>query len=380
MEVPSRLYHQESAEINIKNPPLEHAAISDNGYLFTVSDAFEGEITVKNLENKNAACTKFIVGRGVIVYVINVTADGKKLIVTGGDYSVTIWTFCDDRQPCTENARVGSTVGYSASGDGISTSGNSKIMAYRNQHHLGEIVIVDLDTQKITQELYVADNDFRIALSGDGKKIAVHPDQIPGTSEVDLYDTSSGELLLSRVFPKEVCAVKQIGLRGDFALLVGEDKIYIWETEKDVMYIIVNLKLPGIYWARNFALNSDRTMISYSTNGDNVTLQDIRGTVFYVTRKLKTYPVLKFSRDDKRLFAYNRRSIETYGAKIMLYWTKKNHSAFKSFDRKTIGYIFTSHKLQQKDKKRKITAPSPLLQIPNEILLLILSFIRIYSD
>lgn len=372
MEISSHLYRQRVIKSIASGPSALHTVISNTGYVFSVSHAPRGEIIVRNIEKEDGTQTHISVGE--LVSAIWITDDGMKLIIQSIDLRFRVWRFSDDKQPCNENAQPSRVFDRS---DGIATSRDSKLLAYHHNKCASNVTIINLDTLEVVQELTGLPHSRKIAISGNNKTLATcvntKTKNLIGC-KFSLYDIATKKLITTRYIPRTIYEITHTSGKSEFTMISKQNEVYIWDTVIDNAYILVKLAVEPTFACPEFALNSDKTMVLYQSNIDTITLQDVRRRLFYRITNARPNPIMKFSKDDSVFFLYNKEKFEIYGTEFTPFWTTKKHITFDTMHRKTIRYIFISHQVM---RKREMVGQTFLLQVPTEVLALILSFIRI---
>lgn len=355
---------------------MSRASISENGYLFFVSDPDSGEITFKNINDEGDSHTK--ISAGEPVSCVRVTSDGKRLIVHGSYDNIKIWTFGNGEQPCKHNAVPSRVIGYSDVEYTKTLSNDGKLLAYHAKNEMGRIKIVDTTTLVVVQEFEELQYYRNVVLSNDNKKIALSwygkdgQDYAPNSrSSVVVYDIATKKHIVSRKFSGYISCMIATRREDEFAMIVGENILHIWNSRSDTFSDFFNLKCAGEYHCENFILNSDNSMVAYASDIYGITLQDKKGNYMRIDDRWRSL-IMRFTGNDTGLLLCDKMRFKLYNTRFAPFWTIFNHKSFRA-DSKVIGYIFIAHQaLGGRDSSRY----SPLLQVPRDILLLILSFFQ----
>lgn len=412
MQFDDRNYQIARRDIEVDGAIVTRATVNRNGYVFYVSNASRGEITVKNANNQEPST---MIETGDPIFDIRVTDDGKKLIVTGNFCGSKVLILEGDGQPSKFDARVNKTIEYNNTDYCTFISRDCRFLVYHqgqlnlldygmyDLHENPGIKIVDLETLEFSQQFCSRIKSNCIAISNNNERIATGRDNsglevdFESNIAVTIREISTGNHLCTRKFSEGIYGLTATREPNEFAMVLGFSCLYTWDTNSNTIHPLMKLR-GDFYRPHNFfTLSSDKTMVAYPCGKNSVILQDIRGNYIcipYESLSPESFvkPIVRFSMDETKLFICNHNMVTVHETKFAPFWSIQKHASFEKIDRDAIRLIYLSHqifwlrferaKLQHRGRgtAKQLAYQTGhgfiLPRLPIEIVLIIFSFIQ----
>lgn len=182
----------------------------------------------------------------------------------------------------------------------------------------------------------------------------------------EIRDTPRGDEFL--MLMTDYCGYK---LEGEchLALLKIESKESI-----SVRFLIPDLSID-VYckYPHAYAENSDGLILAYATGHGTIVIVNSEGYSVIIDGFPSGNIKLEFTHDARKLIVRDQNAVHVYDSCIHPFWSHELHSIFRGEQKKSIKTLFCANRILSTRKKRKRLL---IAEIPKEIMLHILSFIR----
>lgn len=196
-----------------------------------------------------------------------------------------------------------------------------------------------------------------------------------------LYDVINNKVISSHEFPFKIYAMAAVSGKNHFSMLTGRREMFVWDYKEDQVSKLMREGVQISTKYHSYDITSDNRMIAYPGTNDCLYLQDTQSYKVNLTRLRDYYPFFAFTGDGSKLIYYDKYTISVYTTNICPFWSQMKHLEFGDDDelQSVIHMLVVSHlsKLSCYKRKRGMEAPRVrILELPKEILFLVLSFLR----
>lgn len=217
---------------------------------------------------------------------------------------------------------------------------------------------------------------------GENLYATFHTDYPSDGDRIKIFDLKKGEKRYDFGFKFFVYEIKETDQRNEFLMTVFHPKVtemYLFLlTIESSEQISLRKMISGITYAMVLQCNHTYTktefgaLFAYAKSKEIVILRS-DGIGVKISNLSIGRIDMNFTSDGRKLITRDRTAIRVFDVLLYPFWSQNLHSVFRGEQGKSINTLFYANRILSKRKKRK---RSVISEIPREIMLHILSFVR----